>query len=53
MGYTLFGNWQLSGNYQITEKNCLKKLPDLPDTKNKAIENKTFIVKTNCRLLPD
>lgn len=53
MVYTLFGNWQLPGNYRITEKNCRKKLPDLPDTKNKAIENKRFIVKTNCRLLPD
>jgi hypothetical protein len=53
MVYTLFGNWQLSGNYRITEKNYRKKLPDLPDTKYKAIENKTFIVKTNCRLLPD
>lgn len=52
MSYTLFENRQLSGNYRITEKNCLEKLPDLPDTKNKAIENKTFIVKTNCRLLP-
>lgn len=53
MVYTLFENWKLSRNYRITEKNCLKKLPDLPDTNNKAIENKTFIVKTNCRLLPD
>lgn len=53
MVYTLFGSWQLSKNYRITEKNCLKKLPDLPDAEYKAIENKAFIVKTNCRLLPD
>jgi len=53
MVYTLFGNWHLSGIYRITEKNCRKKLPDLPDTKNKTIENKAFIVKINCRLLPD
>lgn len=53
MVYTLFGSWQLSGNYRITEMNFLKKLPDLPDTKNKTIENKLFIVKTICRLLPD
>jgi hypothetical protein len=53
MVYTLFGSWQLSGNYRITEKNFRKKLPDLPDTKNKTIENELFILKTICRLLPD
>ncbi len=53
MVYTLFENWQLPEIYRITEKKCRKKLPDLPETKNKTIENKAFIVKTNCRLLPD
>lgn len=43
--YTLFGSWQLSGNYRIGEFNYREKLPDLPDVERKAIENKGFIKK--------
>lgn len=53
MVYTLFESWQLSGNYRIDEFNYWEKLPDLPDLERKAIENKGFKVKTNCRILPD
>lgn len=53
MVYTFFESWQFSGNYQIGEPNYRKKLLDMPDVEKKAIENKEFKVKMNCRILPD